>query len=188
MANAADDIRLIVEQVLKSYDMQALLGGSPAAALSSVPLGSGVFADIDSAVAAAAVAQRELAALPLEIRRRMIARDASGGNGGQRVPVRRGRCGDGSGQCAGQEAEDRPCRAEDSRGGRRGAVRIFRRAWADTHRARSLRGDRRHHTRHQSPGHDHEQLDWHDLRRQFGRVQRASGSKERVLPPGGDSQ
>ena len=30
MANMADDIRLIVEQVLKSYDMQALLGASPA--------------------------------------------------------------------------------------------------------------------------------------------------------------
>jgi acyl-CoA reductase-like NAD-dependent aldehyde dehydrogenase len=74
MANAADDIRLIVEQVLKSYDMQALLGGSPVAHASpSAQLGSGVFADIDTAVAAAGVAQRELAALPLDTRRKMIA-------------------------------------------------------------------------------------------------------------------
>src|SRR5208283_1352296 len=82
MANMADDIRLIVEQVLKSYDMQALLGVSPAggdksAGYVGVPsaaqLGSGVFPDVDSAVAAAGAAQRELVALPLDTRRKMIA-------------------------------------------------------------------------------------------------------------------
>jgi acyl-CoA reductase-like NAD-dependent aldehyde dehydrogenase len=73
MANMADDIRLIVEQVLESYDMQALLGGSPAGgATPAAQLGSGVFADIDAAVAAAGVAQRELIALPLDTRTRMV--------------------------------------------------------------------------------------------------------------------
>ena len=66
MASMADEIRQIVEQVLKSYDVQALLGGTAAA------LPKGVFADIDGAVAAALIAQRELVALPLDTRRRMI--------------------------------------------------------------------------------------------------------------------
>jgi aldehyde dehydrogenase len=73
MANTADDIRLIVEQVLKSYDVQALMGGSAAGGVSpAAQLGSGVFADIDGAVAAAGVSQRELMALPLDTRRKMI--------------------------------------------------------------------------------------------------------------------
>jgi acyl-CoA reductase-like NAD-dependent aldehyde dehydrogenase len=54
MAEAADDIRQIVEQVL--------LGAADA----------GVFADVDSAVKASAAAQRELTALPLSTRTRMI--------------------------------------------------------------------------------------------------------------------
>lgn len=74
MANTADDIRLIVEQVLKSYDMQSLLGVSPAGgATPAAPLGTGVFPDIDAAVTAADAAQRELIALPLDTRRKMIA-------------------------------------------------------------------------------------------------------------------
>ena len=76
-------------------------------------LGKGVFADIDSAVAAAAVAQRELVALPLDTRRRVIAAMRAGGAGCQRVAVHRGGAGDGAGQRAGQEDQDRPCRAED---------------------------------------------------------------------------
>jgi acyl-CoA reductase-like NAD-dependent aldehyde dehydrogenase len=73
MANTADDIRLIVEQVLKSYDVQALMGGSAADGVSpAAQLGSGVFADIDGAVAAAGVSQRELMALPLDTRRNVI--------------------------------------------------------------------------------------------------------------------
>ena len=74
MANLADDIRLIVEQVLKSYDVQTLLGGAaaPGAQPPAAPLGKGVFADIDGAVVAATAAQRELVALPLDTRRRMV--------------------------------------------------------------------------------------------------------------------
>ena len=69
-----DDIRQIVEQVLKSQDLAALLGEAGAArpAASGGELGSGIFADIDSAVAAAGAAQRELVALPLDTRRRLI--------------------------------------------------------------------------------------------------------------------
>ncbi|HVO40247.1 MAG TPA: aldehyde dehydrogenase family protein [Spirochaetia bacterium] len=73
-----DDIRQIVEQVLKSYDVAALLkeaqGASASAAGASGPLGKGIFPDIDSAVSAAAAAQRELVALPLDGRKRLIAR------------------------------------------------------------------------------------------------------------------
>jgi aldehyde dehydrogenase len=75
MANPADDIRQIVAEVLKSSDIAALLGGAGAAAAAARAghaLAHGVFADIDSAVAAAAAAQVELAALPLDTRRRMI--------------------------------------------------------------------------------------------------------------------
>ena len=79
MANIADEVRLIVEQVLKSADFASLLGSSTAAgtavagASAAAQLGKGVFTDIDSAVAAAGVAQRELVMLPLDTRRRMIA-------------------------------------------------------------------------------------------------------------------
>ena len=74
----ADDIRQIVEQVLKSYDVATLLGeaqGSPTRqAPPSGELGKGIFGDIDSAVAAAGAAQKELVALPLDLRRRIIDR------------------------------------------------------------------------------------------------------------------
>ena len=83
---AADDIRRVVEEVLKSADVSALLasfdGGrapapQPGQGLADGPAqgpthGCGVFADVDSAVKAAAAAQRELAGLPLEERSRMI--------------------------------------------------------------------------------------------------------------------
>ncbi len=80
MSNAADEIRQIVEQVLKSSDIAALLGGAqPAQAAaqgapkaSGVALGGGVFAEVDGAVAAAVAAQRELIGLPLDTRKRMI--------------------------------------------------------------------------------------------------------------------
>jgi acyl-CoA reductase-like NAD-dependent aldehyde dehydrogenase len=78
MANIADDIRLIVEQVLKTADFASLLGSSAAAAAgapsagAAAQLGKGVFSDIDGAVAAAGVAQRELVMLALDTRRRMI--------------------------------------------------------------------------------------------------------------------
>jgi acyl-CoA reductase-like NAD-dependent aldehyde dehydrogenase len=79
MANIADDIRLIVEQVLKSADFASLVGTATAApsgaapsARAAAPLGKGVFTDIEGAVAAAGVAQRELVMLPLDTRRKMV--------------------------------------------------------------------------------------------------------------------
>jgi propionaldehyde dehydrogenase len=72
MANPADEIRQIVEQVLKSPDVQALLQGGLDGGRSAPQLGAGIFPDIDSAVAAAGIAQQELAVLPLDTRRRMI--------------------------------------------------------------------------------------------------------------------
>lgn len=65
----SDEIRRIVEQVLQSNDVRALLGKPAAPARGG---GAGIFADIDGAVAAALVAQRELLLLPLDTRRRMI--------------------------------------------------------------------------------------------------------------------
>ncbi len=67
MAQAAEEIRRIVEEVLKGTDISALLGSSPGPSP-----GCGVLADVESAVQAASAAQRELAALPLETRSRMI--------------------------------------------------------------------------------------------------------------------
>jgi len=74
-----DEIRQIVEQVLKSHDVATLLGeaqsGSQPGAVRKAAggfLGKGIFGDIDSAVAAASAAQRELAALPLDTRRRIV--------------------------------------------------------------------------------------------------------------------
>ena len=87
MASDADEIRQEVAELLKAPEMAALLGAMRAAegeaAAPSVPLaalpaaaehsGLGIFRDIDSAVAAAIVAQRELVELPLETRRSIIA-------------------------------------------------------------------------------------------------------------------
>jgi acyl-CoA reductase-like NAD-dependent aldehyde dehydrogenase len=74
-----DDIRQIVEQVLKSShvatllgDLRASAGGMQAAGQAASVLGRGIFADIDSAVVAATAAQRQLVGLPLDIRRRII--------------------------------------------------------------------------------------------------------------------
>jgi acyl-CoA reductase-like NAD-dependent aldehyde dehydrogenase len=73
MAGLTEDIRLIVSEVLKSYDISALVsGGQPASARGESRSGKGVFADIDAAVSAASAAQRELIALPLDTRRRII--------------------------------------------------------------------------------------------------------------------
>jgi propionaldehyde dehydrogenase len=71
----ADEIRRIVEEVLKSPEISGALAGlapAGAPAASAAALGCGVFADVDSAVRAAAAAQRELIALPLDARRRLI--------------------------------------------------------------------------------------------------------------------
>jgi acyl-CoA reductase-like NAD-dependent aldehyde dehydrogenase len=69
MASGADEIRSIVEQVLRSPDVAALLraGDAPGA-----DAGQGVFPDIDTAVKAAGAARLELATLPLDGRRRLI--------------------------------------------------------------------------------------------------------------------
>jgi len=72
MSNPADEIRQIVEQVLKTEDVQALLRGSAVDGRPAAPMGAGIFPDIDSAVSAAGAAQQELAALPLDTRRRVI--------------------------------------------------------------------------------------------------------------------
>jgi acyl-CoA reductase-like NAD-dependent aldehyde dehydrogenase len=79
---AADDIRRVVEEVLKSTDVSALLASfdtgraqapQPGQGPTQGPAhGCGVFADVDGAVKAAAAAQRELVSLPLEARARMI--------------------------------------------------------------------------------------------------------------------
>jgi acyl-CoA reductase-like NAD-dependent aldehyde dehydrogenase len=69
MASGADEIRSIVEQVLRSPDVAALLRG---AGTSPTEPGQGVFSDVDAAVKAAAGARLELAALPLDGRRRLI--------------------------------------------------------------------------------------------------------------------
>jgi acyl-CoA reductase-like NAD-dependent aldehyde dehydrogenase len=69
----ADDIRQVVEQVLKSADFAALVGPAPAGPSGgSAATGCGVFADVEGAVRAAAAAQRELISLPLETRGRLI--------------------------------------------------------------------------------------------------------------------
>ncbi len=74
---AADDIRRVVEEVLKSADVRPCSRHSIPAGAGPQPgqgpvQGCGVFADVDGAVKAAAAAQRELVALPLEARARMI--------------------------------------------------------------------------------------------------------------------
>jgi len=76
MANTADEIRQIVEQVLKAYNEQGMPGGAAGATApgaGSGALGKGIFADIDGAVSAAGAAQRELVETPLDTRRRVIA-------------------------------------------------------------------------------------------------------------------
>jgi len=77
----SDEIRNIVERVLGSPEVQALLkGGTGAAARSTAGAdapgvaagGLGIYPDVDSAVAAAAAAQRAFVVLPLDTRRRII--------------------------------------------------------------------------------------------------------------------
>ncbi len=76
MPDLADEIRGIVKEVLKSPEIAALLekesSGTAQASASGASELSGIFSDIDSAVAAATVAQRELVELPLDTRRAMI--------------------------------------------------------------------------------------------------------------------
>jgi acyl-CoA reductase-like NAD-dependent aldehyde dehydrogenase len=80
MSDVSSEIRSIVEQVLSSPEVQALLKagvpevsapGTDAAPGAAVP-GKGIFADIDSAVMAAGAAQRVFVSLPLDTRRQII--------------------------------------------------------------------------------------------------------------------
>jgi acyl-CoA reductase-like NAD-dependent aldehyde dehydrogenase len=71
MSDSLDEIRQIVTQVLKSDEVQALLRSSPAEP-GGPAAGAGIFPDVSAAVSAAAEAQRALAALPLDTRRRII--------------------------------------------------------------------------------------------------------------------
>lgn len=70
MASDADDIRQMVTELLKAPEMAALLG---AMRDDDRDAGTGIFRDVDSAVGAALIAQRELVELPLETRRSIIA-------------------------------------------------------------------------------------------------------------------
>lgn len=95
MAGLPDEIRTIVEEILKHPEIASLLdAGKPAQEAPAVPAGtaaqtgtvasatagaaasagvhSGIFPDMNAAVAAAATAQRELAELPLDTRKAMI--------------------------------------------------------------------------------------------------------------------
>lgn len=74
MADLTDDIRRIVTEVLKHQDLAALIGtaGVPGASAQTGEGGSGIFPDVDSAVTAAAAAQKELAEIPLDTRTRAI--------------------------------------------------------------------------------------------------------------------
>jgi len=71
MANMTEEIRLVVEEVLKSQEIKALLNGV-SSENAEIAGHSGIFQDLDSAVAAATIAQRELIALPLDTRRAII--------------------------------------------------------------------------------------------------------------------
>jgi acyl-CoA reductase-like NAD-dependent aldehyde dehydrogenase len=75
VASGADEIRSIVEQVLRSPDVAALLGASRPGGTGpgrAADAGPGVFPDVGASVAAAAAARQELAALPLDARCRLI--------------------------------------------------------------------------------------------------------------------
>jgi propionaldehyde dehydrogenase len=80
MSDIGEDIRHLVQEVLKDYDLSTLAGDQSASAATAAPptgteqaLAPGIFRTIDGAVAAATIAQRELVQLPLDARRNMIA-------------------------------------------------------------------------------------------------------------------
>ncbi|MDX9827535.1 MAG: aldehyde dehydrogenase EutE [Spirochaetia bacterium] len=87
MANLTDEIQSIVEEVMRNPEIAALLKTQDSVHKSSIvasassqsdnspsqnPARAGIFPDLDSAVAAAKIAQRELIALPLDTRRAII--------------------------------------------------------------------------------------------------------------------
>jgi acyl-CoA reductase-like NAD-dependent aldehyde dehydrogenase len=75
MSSLEDSVRQIVTQVVKSLGVEKADAAAPSVAApagADEALGTGIFPDIDTAVAAAKLAQRELVELPLETRRAMI--------------------------------------------------------------------------------------------------------------------
>ncbi len=72
MAYGADDIRRVVEEILRSPEIAALLSSGTKGESPSAARGPGIFPDMDSAVQAAQAAQRELVRLPLDTRRAVI--------------------------------------------------------------------------------------------------------------------
>jgi acyl-CoA reductase-like NAD-dependent aldehyde dehydrogenase len=75
VADLTDDVRKLVEQVLRSPEIARLLGDGPTGTSgpTGARLGAGIFTDIETMVAAAAEAQRALSTLPLSTRAAMIA-------------------------------------------------------------------------------------------------------------------
>lgn len=71
MASLAEEIRLVVEEVLKGYELGAL-SDRDTAKPEREHLGKGVFSNVAAAVEAATVAQRELIELPLDTRRAVV--------------------------------------------------------------------------------------------------------------------
>ena len=71
MDELESNIRLLVQDIISKMDIPD--DAAPAAAAPAEPLGPGIFGDIDSAIAAAKVAQEQLANQSLEDRTKMIA-------------------------------------------------------------------------------------------------------------------
>ena len=76
MESLEQNVRLLVEQVVSGIELPADATASPPAeakpAAPTAPTGPGIFADVDSAVAAAQIAHQELVKLTLDTRREMI--------------------------------------------------------------------------------------------------------------------
>ena len=72
MAYGAEDVRRVVEEILRSPEISALLSSGTKGGGAAASRGPGIFPDMDSAVQAAAAAQRELVRLPLDTRRAVI--------------------------------------------------------------------------------------------------------------------
>ncbi|MDP7289642.1 MAG: aldehyde dehydrogenase family protein, partial [Phycisphaerae bacterium] len=73
MDSLEQNIRLLVQDVLSKMDLPNTQASAPAPAAPSEPLGPGLFADIEGAIAAAKIAQEELAKLTLVTRRKIVA-------------------------------------------------------------------------------------------------------------------
>lgn len=72
MSTLEDSIREIATQIVKNLDVDLNKPAQAPAAQASAPQGNGVFSDIEGAIAAAKLAQKELVQLTLEVRKDMI--------------------------------------------------------------------------------------------------------------------